>query len=185
MATPRTRAIGTACFAPLPELRAGLCILRAPRTGAWCVRWQCMPSATRTGSGRSSSSVSSRIHSRPIAWKHAPPPLAASGLDMRGGHPARVGNCVRRLSKSRFSRLGAFVPAPSKLTAECGNSKHRPVSQGGSAASSRPGSRPGAGMQSAAQREEARFHPRLSDKIQCRLFGKFLGNGSHGSFICR
>jgi hypothetical protein len=59
---------------------------------------------------------------RAIAWKHAPPPLAASGLDMRDGHPVIARDAPGRLSKSRFSRLGAF-PAPRQLNRTSGNRK--------------------------------------------------------------
>jgi hypothetical protein len=37
---------------------------------------------------------------------HAPPPLTASGLDMRDGHPAEFE--ATDFSQARFSRLGAL-----------------------------------------------------------------------------
>jgi len=43
---------------------------------------------------------------------HAPPPLAASDLDMRGGHPAETEIPIRH--QARFSRLGAEVPTQVK-----------------------------------------------------------------------
>jgi hypothetical protein len=42
---------------------------------------------------------------------------------MRGGHPARSRNALGRITKTRFSRPGAVLPALGKLTAETGNRK--------------------------------------------------------------
>ena len=46
---------------------------------------------------------------------HAPPPLTASGLDMRGGHPAEISRSGPA-SQARFSRLdAAFRRRPDRL----------------------------------------------------------------------
>jgi hypothetical protein len=54
---------------------------------------------------------------------HAPQPLAANGLDMHRGHPARSRRCVARLTKSRFSRPGARNPALDELNRANSNRK--------------------------------------------------------------